>query len=147
MGAALAAVLALYCTDSTDSSAGHPSPHWHLGPTAQRSHGLCQWLQLNLIPWAGNCTIPCYSGNGLWVGRGGIIHCTSGWDCMAGTKVAWPGPRNPCPAPPHSHTHPCMATHCSCWGAAQWGCLGSTYSSAGPGWPYNRRSDNASTEQ
>lgn len=55
---------------------------------------------LQVIPWAGNCTIPCYSSNGLWVGSWGINHCTSGCDCTVSTKAACHGPRSPCSAPP-----------------------------------------------
>lgn len=53
MGAALAAVLTLCCTDSTDSSTGHPSPHRCPGPTSQCSHGFCQLPQFtrNSLVW------------------------------------------------------------------------------------------------
>lgn len=120
MGAALAAVLTLCCTDSTT---GHPSPYRCPGLTSQWVMGFASCSNLHVIPLAGNCNIPCYSGNGLCVGSWGIHHCTSCWACMVSTNVA-------CPAPPsHSTeacTHPRAAAHCSSWGAAWWGSLGST---------------------
>lgn len=40
--------------------------------------GSASGSNLHVIPWAGNCTLPCCLSNGLWVGSWDINHCSSG---------------------------------------------------------------------
>lgn len=114
--------------------------------------GSASCSNLHIIPWAGNCTITCYSVSGLWVGSWDITHCTPGCGCTVSTKAPAHAGLTLIPLllhqdlpSPHCGWPPCELRSSMVWNLREHFQL--TYSSAGPGSPCNCRSDSVSTKK